>query len=64
MIIAVGLILVSAFSLIGVFQYTIEKIMSINIFGYDIRLTKGFGIFFEMPIQDKILGIGKGNLRE
>ena len=64
LIIAVGLILVVAFSLTGVFQYTIEKIMSINIFGYDIRLTKGFGIFFEMPIQDKILGIGKGNLRE
>ncbi len=64
MLIVGGIILVVAFSFTDVFQYTIEKIMSINIFGYDIRLTKGFGIYFEMPIHDKIFGIGKGNLRE
>lgn len=47
----------------GTFSYIIEKIMSINIFAYDIRLTKGFQIYAQMPILDKITGIGFGNLR-
>lgn len=46
------------------FSFIIDKILSINIFGYDIRLTKGFQIYFAMPLLDKITGIGFGNLRE
>lgn len=45
-------------------RFIIDKILSINIFGYDIRLTKGFQIYFAMPLLDKITGIGFGNLRE
>lgn len=41
----------------------IDKIFSINIFAYDIRLTKGFQIYFAMPLEDKMTGIGFGNLR-
>lgn len=49
---------------VPMFQYIIEKIMSINILSYDIRLTKGFQIFFAMPLWDKITGIGFGNLND
>lgn len=46
------------------FSFIFEKIKSINIFAYDIRLTKGFQIYFAMPWVDKIKGIGFGNLTE
>lgn len=46
------------------FAAVFEKIGTINIFGYDIRLTKGFQIFFAMPFFDKLFGIGFGNLAE
>lgn len=46
------------------FQSSLEKIMSINLFGYDIRLTKGWQIYSQMPILDKLTGIGNGNLTE
>ena len=49
---------------IPVVQPIIDKIFSINLFGYDIRLTKGFQIYFAMPFWDKITGIGFGNLRD
>ena len=42
----------------------IDKIFSINLSGYDIRLTKGFQIYYTMPILDKIIGIGFGNLHD
>ena len=45
-------------------EFIFDKIKEINIFGYDIRLTKGFQIYFAMPILDKITGIGFGNLRQ
>lgn len=56
----VGLLILSRLS---TFRYIIEKIMSINIFAYDIRLTKGFYIYAAMPVLDKLTGIGFGNLR-
>lgn len=49
---------------IPILQPIIDKIFSINLFGYDIRLTKGFQIYFAMPFQDKITGIGFGNLHD
>ena len=48
----------------GIFSFAIDKILSINAFTYDIRLTKGFDIYSAMPIMDKIFGIGFGNLTE
>lgn len=45
-----------------IFQPIVDKILAIEILGYDIRLTKGFMIYYEMPIMDKITGIGFGNL--
>lgn len=47
---------------VGVFSFAIDKILSINLFSYDIRLTKGFEIFFSMPFKDMLVGIGNGNL--
>ncbi len=48
----------------GLFDFAFEKINKIDIFGYDVRLTKGFQIYYNMPFLDKMLGIGFGNLRE
>ena len=45
-----------------IFQPIIDKMLAIEILGYDIRLTKGFMIYYEMPIMDKVTGIGFGNL--
>ena len=45
-------------------QPIIDKILAINLFGYDIRLTKGFQIYYAMPFWDKIIGIGFGNLHD
>lgn len=45
-------------------QPIIDKIFSIDLSGYDIRLTKGFQIYFAMPIWDKVTGIGFGNLHD
>ena len=45
-----------------IFEFALGKIESINIFGYDVRLTKGFMIYTAMPFIDKIVGIGYGNL--
>lgn len=49
---------------IPMFEPIIDKIFAINLFGYDIRLTKGFQIYFAMPNWDKFTGIGFGNLRD
>ena len=49
---------------ISILRPIVDKIISINPFGYDIRLTKGFQIYFAMPLWDKIVGIGFGNLRD
>lgn len=63
LIAAVGITGLVVLSRIPKLSFIIEKILSINIFTYDIRLTKGFQIFFAMPFADKIVGIGTGNLR-
>lgn len=49
---------------IPTFAPIIDKIFSISINGYDIRLTKGFQIYWAMPLRDKITGIGFGNLHD
>lgn len=59
-----GIPAVIALGTIPVFAPIIDKITSINLFSYDIRLTKGFQIYFTMPVMDKISGIGFGNLRD
>lgn len=60
---ASGIILLLVLSQIPQFSFVFDKIGDINIFGYDIRLTKGFQIFFAMPFWDQIVGIGFGNLQ-
>lgn len=47
----------------GLFNVAIEKLSGIHLGSYDIRLTKGFMIYGAMPLKDKIMGIGEGNLR-
>lgn len=62
--IIVTILLILIMSRVPALQPIINKILAINIDGYDIRLTKGFYIYFAMPLKDKITGIGFGNLRE
>ena len=59
-----GIPAITVVGIIPTFAPILHKIMSIDIFGYDIRLTKGFQIYFAMPIWDQITGIGFGNLRD
>jgi len=42
-----------------IFDFAIEKILSIDLSG-DVRIVRGFLIWFEMPPQDKLLGVGYG----
>lgn len=61
--IAIGIIIaLLGLRKIDIFSFTINKILSIDFFAYNIRLTKGFEIYSEMPLNDKIVGIGAGNL--
>ena len=57
-----AILLLVLLSRMTIFAFIFDKIREINIFGYDIRLTKGFQIFCAMPVLDKITGIGFGNL--
>lgn len=59
-----GIPAIAIIGIMPIFAPILSKIMSIDIFGYDIRLTKGFQIYFAMPIWDQITGIGFGNLRD
>ena len=58
------ILLFIVFSRIEMFSFIIDKILSVNIFKYDIRLTKGFQIYFSMPFMDQMTGIGFGNLKD
>lgn len=43
-------------------KFIFDKISTIDFFGYDIRLTKGFEIYGQLPMFNKLFGLGFGNL--